>query len=741
MIFIRQAPLAVASLLFCTTSLAAQRPDSVRIDTLPHARTLPTLESVARITPVAGPGVGSGVPARVQVLGPDEFRAFQPRILPNALHTVAGFSAYDDLGSPYKLNLSTRGFVASPVVGVPQGVAVFLDGVRMNEPEASQVNFDLLPMDAVERIEVLSGNGSLLGRNALGGAINLVTARGTGPTSGALEMSAGSFGAARGEGHIAGRAQDGVDWYLGGDYNREGGWREATGDAGYQGFVNLGKTGARGGVRLQAFYSRDSAATAGSLPESVIGVRPDSNLSAGDYENLWAAQGALQAYRQMGTGRLAATFYVRRHRAARFNANQFDDPDAFGISYNTSVGLTTDYRWVVALDAVTLLSLRAGVDAEAARVSIDIFADSTKFGVGRTQTTEARSSLWDVAPFAAADLTLGRFTLSAGARFDVVRIPFHNVLNPAGDTVASYDRFNPRLGVAVDAGRGVVVFASWGQAFRAPAVIENACADPQAPCPLPFALGDDPPLQPVKATTIEAGIRYQSGAFSLNGSAYRTDVTNDIFLTPFGAEEPTGSTIDGYFINLPRTRHAGIEASITYAPRAGNSLYVNYARTRATFESGAVLLSSRAAGPADADPVNNPFPTSNVVIAGDRFPLVPNQQLQFGGAARLGPVTVGANGRYMGTQFLRGDEANVTAPLPGYFVADGRVSVTVAKRWEIIGVLTNVLQNRSAVFGTYNVNEGNPGGRTVERFLTPGAPRTFRVSIRTELGHLFAARD
>ena len=61
---------------------------------------------------------------------------------------------------------------------------MFLDGVRMNEPEASQVNFDLLPMDHIQRIEVLSGNGSLLGRNALGGAINLVTARGTGPTSG-----------------------------------------------------------------------------------------------------------------------------------------------------------------------------------------------------------------------------------------------------------------------------------------------------------------------------------------------------------------------------------------------------------------------------------------------------------------------------------------------------------------------------------------------------------------------------
>ena len=110
--------------------------------------------------------------------------AYEPRILSDALKSVAGFSTYDDLGSAYKLNLSSRGFYSSPVVGLPQGVAVFLDGVRMNEPEASQVNFDLLPMDHIQRIEILSGNGSLLGRNALGGAINLVTARGTGPTHG-----------------------------------------------------------------------------------------------------------------------------------------------------------------------------------------------------------------------------------------------------------------------------------------------------------------------------------------------------------------------------------------------------------------------------------------------------------------------------------------------------------------------------------------------------------------------------
>jgi outer membrane receptor protein involved in Fe transport len=713
--------------------LGAQQLDSTKADTAAHE--LPPIEVVGSIAPAAGPTIGSGVPARVTTLDAAQVDAYEPRILSDAVKSVAGFATYDDLGSPYKLNLSSRGFYSSPVVGLPQGIAVFLDGVRMNEPEASQVNFDLLPMDHIQRIEILSGNGSLLGRNALGGAVNLVTARGTGPTSGTIELSGGSFGAARGEAHVSGLSRKGLDWYVGGNYNREDGWRQATGEEGYQGFVNLGKLGETGGVRFQGFYSRDRAEPAGSLPESILADHADSNLTAGDYDKLWAYQGSLQAYKQFGLGRASGTVYFRRHRAERFNVNQEDDPDAFGVSYNSSVGYTADYRWTTVINERTALSLRGGVDGEVTRVKIDIFVDSTKFGAARAVTTQARSPLWDLAPFAAADLTIGRATLSAGARFDYVRIPFENVLDPAADTTATYQRFNPRVGASLEVVPGGSVFASWGQAFRAPAVIENACADPTAPCPLPFALGDDPPLEPVKASTVEAGFRYAGARVSLSGSAYYTDVTNDIFLTPFGEDAPTGSSIDGFFVNLPETRRVGLEAASSYVFPAGHSLYLNYAYTRATFQTEADLFTIRSAGsdPAEA-PVINPFPPENTVRPGSRFPLVPAHQIKLGGLARLGRyVSAGADGRYTGKQYLRGDEANVTEALDGYFTADARVGIEVG-RWEINGIVTNVFQNSSAIFGTFNINQGSPDGPTVERFLTPNARRAFRLVVRTTLG-------
>jgi hypothetical protein len=111
-----------------------------------------------------------------------------------------------------------------------------------------------------------------------------------------------------------------------------------------------------------------------------------------------------------------------------------------------------------------------------------------------------------------------------------------------------------------------------------------------------------------------------------------------------------------------------------------------------------------------------------------------HRQLNFGGFVRLGQyVSVGADGRYIGEQYLRGDEGNETARLDGYFVADARVGVEFG-RWEINAIVTNVFQNENAIFGTFNINQGNPDGPTVERFLTPNHRRAFRLVIRTTLG-------
>ncbi|MDF1501580.1 TonB-dependent receptor [Roseisolibacter sp. H3M3-2] len=708
---------AAALLVVGASRSAAQAPaDTARADS---ARVLRPVEVRASIAPTAGAAVGSGVPARVTVLDGAALRAWEPRLLPDALGALPGVSLYDDLGSPWKVNLSTRGFSAGPTVGLPPGVSVFLDGVRQNEPSAQEVNFDLLPLQHVERVELLSGSASLLGPNSLGGAINLVTARGSGRPSGELELSGGSFGQASAEASWRGRSASGIDHLAGVAWERERGWRDATGARTYHGFANVGRGGATRGVTLQAFASGSRAETAGSLPESLFRASPRANFTAGDFEDLQAQQVALSGHAPVGAGRGALTLYARRSSAERFNVNQAPDPDVRSRTANLTLGGTADWRWAPPVAAGTL-ALRLGADANASRVRARILGESA----GEAElTTDVRSPSLDLAGYALADWEVGRVTLSGGGRYDFVRVPFRNLLRTYDNTTNDYRALSPRLGAAVALARGASVHASVGRSFRAPAILELGCADPEAACPLPFALGDDPPLAPVRATTYEVGGQLARGAVVATASAYRTEVRDEIF---FVASE--GALLAGHFTNLDRTRRDGVELGVRGAAARGRlAWYGGYAWTRATFRTPAALFSIRG----DDDFEGRPLAGDNDVEAGDRLPLVPDHQVKGGGSLRLaGGVSAGLDARYVGRRWLRGDEANVTAPLGGYAVADLRVGVERGA-WEVAGIVTNALDRRDATFGTFNENR-----RTgeLERFLTPLNGRGVRLVLRRRLG-------
>lgn len=710
------APIATAAI--APPPLAAQQPDSTRQDTT-KAHKLAPIEVVGSIQPSAGPSITSTVPARVTILTGVQVDTYEPRILSDVLAQQTGFSLYDDLGSSYKLGMSSRGFFASPVIGTPQGLSVFLDGVRQNEPDASEVNFDLLPMQYIGRIELVSGTATVAGRNSLGGAINLITLRGEGPPSGELELQGGTYGTFNGNGSVSGSTRGGLSYFVGGGYNREDGWRQATGAHQYNGFFNLGKFTDTWGLNLQGFGANSRAETAGSLPTRLFDTRPDSNFTAGDFEDLDLLQGALSGYKQAGNGRLSFRTYYRHSTGDRFNVNQPDDPDARNRSHNNTLGWGADYRWGHTIGAA-VLGVRIGTDGTVNRSQIQLFADSTKFGGGLNQATFVKSPLWDVSGFASADLTLGRVTFSLGGRYDYVRIPFEDQLDPANDTTNSYSRFDPKGGISAELGGGLSIYGSVGRNFRAPALIEVACADPTRPCVLPFSLSADPPIAPVTATTYETGATWARGPVLATASAYWSEVRNDIFL--FGTENPvTGSTINGFFANIPKTRRQGVEVGVQTAFGRGHSAYLNYAFTRATFQSTAVL----------STPIDEAG--EETVVPGDEVPLVPKHVVQFGADFHLpAGVELRGDGRYIGEQWLRGDEANVDAPLPGYFVADAKVSWEVGP-WTIAGLVTNVFDKHYAVFGTFNVDESQPGS-PIDRFLTPGSVRTVRLVLRREFG-------
>ncbi|MGI8817829.1 MAG: TonB-dependent receptor domain-containing protein, partial [Gemmatimonadales bacterium] len=203
---------------------------------------------------------------------------------------------------------------------------------------------------------------------------------------------------------------------------------------------------------------------------------------------------------------------------------------------------------------------------------------------------------------------------------------------------------------------------------------------------------------------------------------YRTNVRDDISFI-----QSENAVFEGFFDNIGTTRREGIELGVQVLPNDQLSLYANYAFTRATFRDAAEIFSIRA----DDAFVGAPLSGPNAVAPGDRMPLVPDHQVKFGGLLSLpNGFQIGADLRFTGKQWLRGDEANETAPLDGYFTTNLRMGLSLA-RWEVSAVLWNAFQNKGPVFGTFNENRQTGA---LERFLTPMNARSLKIVVRRSFG-------
>ena len=692
----------------------AQQPDSVPKDTT-------TLAPVV-VTGVRLPAVRElvrGLAGRTATLQAADLDARGVRSLADALEQLPGVTTSDELGATGQLDVSLRGFQVSPVIGVPQGVTVYVDGVRANEPDAHEVNFDLLPLEDVERVEVVYGPSVLLGRNALGAAVNLVTRRGTMPPSREVEASAGSYDRYELKAHAG--ARHGVwDYYVGARYEREQGWRQDTRSRIATLFGKLGLLNGTWDATLSYSGADNKIFQAGSLPQSLAALRPDSNFTRGDYFAPQAHLVIFNAQRLLGRGgtQLAINAFGRSLNSAQFNVN-FVGADSRQLNRTRIGGGAVQLSGRLPLDGRELRWL-AGADADYQHTAVRIFAVPGS-GAPDSLTESVRTNQVDGGAFVGGNIeVVPRLTATLAARYDRIRVPFEDLVDPADGGLNMYRRLSPRAGLTWSGGRGHEVFASLSRGFRAPALVEIGCADPQAACPLPFALGPDPALQPVVATTYELGWRYRAtsvhGGLDASANVYRTDVRDDIF---FIASSVTG----GYFQNVGATRRGGVEVALQWLGPAGLRLYTNYGYTSATFQTDAQLATTRDTA-------------GETVGPGDALPLVPNHRVNAGVAipvvtASRGPsLQAGLDARYVGRQWLRSDEANVTRRLADYAVADASLTVTW-REVELRAMVRNLFDRRYFTFGTFAENPTVPG-TPVERWLTPGVPRSVQVSLSTD---------
>src|SRR5438132_11775863 len=124
-----------------------------------------------RVIPPTAPGAlpPSSTPSRVDTLTGPEIRRDAPAVLPEALERFTGVTLQSEQGNRLQPNLSLRGFTISPVTGLPPGLSVFLDGVRLNEPTVEEGNSALIPLKDVGRLDAFPGLPFPSGRTTLGG--------------------------------------------------------------------------------------------------------------------------------------------------------------------------------------------------------------------------------------------------------------------------------------------------------------------------------------------------------------------------------------------------------------------------------------------------------------------------------------------------------------------------------------------------------------------------------------------
>ncbi|MEY4194652.1 MAG: hypothetical protein RLZZ226_1020 [Pseudomonadota bacterium] len=222
------------------------------------------------------------IPGNVQSLDREDIRNARATSLGELMNsTLQSVNVNDYQGNPFQMDITYRGFSASPQIGTPQGLSVFLDGVRVNEPFGDVTNWDLIPLNALSGMEVFPGSNPLFGLNTLGGALALHTRNGFDDAGAEVSFQGGSWGRKHGQLAVGGhRGQWGGFLALNGF--AEDGWRVNSPTEVLQGFGRVDWRGDRYSVRASALLVGNELLGNGLVPRELYTRQSDAVFSSPD---------------------------------------------------------------------------------------------------------------------------------------------------------------------------------------------------------------------------------------------------------------------------------------------------------------------------------------------------------------------------------------------------------------------------------------------------------------------------
>lgn len=711
-------------------------------------KALPQVEVVGT-SPLPGIGIEKyKLPYDVQTVTSEQMYQSQTLNLTDFMsRNLLGVYINEVQGSPFQADITYRGFRLSGILGSSQGLSVYLDGVRVNEPFGDVVNWDMIPEAAISNVTLVPGSNPVYGLNTLGGALAFTTKSGLTAPGGEVKLQAGSFGRVRTDISHGSKGNDGYHSFISATAFREDGWRDYSEGSLGNVFAKIGRQQNDSNWDLSLLVGKSSMLGNGLLPSTNYGTDGDDSPQSGMYEanrksiythpdrtenQLTMLNFNLQRMLNSGT-ELATNAYVRRSTRQSVNGDyEIDDDEAvmnytttFQNSYGSSVNLTrildahqittgasvdgSHVRYSASqADGCDLDSTRSPFDCDAVAADTGVRGKSHAIGLYASDTWSANE----------------KTHLTTSGRLNHASVS--NTIDGKSKESFTYSSFNPSIGISHAYNPAVNFFGNFGQSNRVPTVIELGCADPNDPCRLPTGLQADPYLEQVIAKTIEAGLRLKlSGSSGLGVAVYRTENKNDILF------RATGTTGLGYFDNFSRTRRQGADVT-AYTEINSLALRATYSYLDATYQATGTLFG----GERDIS-----------VTPGTKIAGLPMHTLRINADWRATPkMTIGGTLLTTSSLVTQGnedgkipDDETVDAKINGYTLLHLHANYEAQKGLDYFARVNNVFDTRFETYGVMALNAFSASGSllttpstdaTVNRFVAPGAPRHLMVGLR-----------
>lgn len=742
--------------------------------------------NVISVTPLDSRGVDADkLPGNIQTVTSEQLQKAQSISLAEYINRyLGGVSVNEAQNNPLQPDIYYRGFVASPLLGLPQGLSTYVNGVRFNEPFGDTVNWDLIPPGAIDSMALHPGSNPVYGLNSLGGAISIRTKTGFSAPGHQVEVYGGSWDR-HSEELTSGWNNGTWGYFLDLHHFEEEGWRDFSPTKADQAFGTLSWRGDKGSLDLTLGGNDNDLRGNGASPvgllkqnRSAVFTHPDQTITRMFFSELEGK------YALTDNIELSGNAYFRQNRIRTFNGDDSDYEDCvlntpnlceynLDASGQTVEEVVEDINGipVVATDAVegatnntsqTNMRSRGGTIQTAfgqdlfkhknsltTGVSYDFnevhFGSDTELGsLTSTRGTTKSGVLVDESRVRlnTDTSTVGVFltdsfsitddlTATIAGRYNYIHINMDDQRGTELNGSHTFDRLNPSGGLTYKIFNNLTVYGNYSEGARAPSPMELSCADPAAPCKLPNSFVADPPLEQVVAKTYEGGFRGNldeligKGDLKWNLGYFHTTNTNDII---FRRDASSNLISQGYFDNVGKTRRYGIEAgtNINY-PELFSSIDSWYFSTNYTYLNTAFLSGFDSLDPLDSEKIAR-------VSKGDRIPGIPEHMFKASLGVELWQrFSLGVDGNYSGARYYRGDEANNHAKLGGYWMFNGKAEYKVTKNVALFGRVDNIFDTNYNTFGVYG--QAEVPGATFEdgRFVSPGAPRAGWIGVRLSM--------